>query len=87
MTLLISEKTEKDNLKRADSLRDRISIFESSRDSRTQQMRSAGVPVSSSAAATANVINQRSPGAQVKGEKTVDSNIFSHCDCIFTLHV
>lgn len=63
----LREKTEKDNLKRADSLRDRISIFESSRDSRTHQMRNTGVHASSSAAATANVINQRSPGAQVKG--------------------
>lgn len=45
-------------------------------------MRNTGVHASSSAAATANVINQRSPGAQVKGEKTVDSDNFSQCDLL-----
>jgi hypothetical protein len=45
-------------------------------------MRNTGFHASSSAAATANVINQRSPGAQVKGEKTVDSDNFSQCDLL-----
>ncbi|CAG5098114.1 Oidioi.mRNA.OKI2018_I69.XSR.g15382.t1.cds [Oikopleura dioica] len=64
----LREKTEKDNLKRADSLRDRISIFESSRDSRVQLLRNSNGPMNSPATATANAINQRSPGSVARSQ-------------------